>query len=66
MRLPIVLTLLVMFMLPADLDGLAADLGVHYRGATAAVAGFFDRNKDDSTIQVAAVRPAKTTEPTTR
>jgi hypothetical protein len=56
MRLPIVLTLLVLFLLPADLNSFAATLNTQYGAATSAIAGFFDRNEDDdSTIEVASV-----------
>lgn len=65
MRLPIVLALLVVFLLPADLDGMAANLNAHYSGATSAISAFFDRNKTDSTITVAAVPRREITPATT-
>lgn len=58
MRLPIILTLLVLFTLPADLDGLATQLNGYYQGAATAVGDFLDRNKDDGVVVAEATQPA--------
>lgn len=54
MRLPIILMLLTVLLLPADLRGLAAQVESGAETARAAVAKFFDR---DDNLQVAEASP---------
>lgn len=54
MRLPIILMLLTVLLLPADLRGLAAQVESGAETARAAVAKFLDR---DSDLQVAEASP---------
>lgn len=57
MRLPIILMLLTVLLLPADLQGLAHDLQAGAETARATVASFLDRNDE---VQVADAAPRLT------
>jgi hypothetical protein len=57
MRLPIILMLLTVLLLPADLEGLATQLQSGVQTAQAAVTKFLDRNDE---VQVADAAPKLT------
>ncbi|WP_417308658.1 hypothetical protein [Devosia sp.] len=54
MRIPIILALLVVLLLPKDVQGLADDVGGYMQTATATVTGLFVR---DEPTRVAELQP---------
>ncbi len=52
MRVPIILILLVILLLPADLRGFADDIGTQVQAARATVSKYLERSREDA-VQVA-------------